>query len=180
MNICLEIWDDESTFVTYYGVRKEGAELNETDRFLLKYEKDERYKEAVQQLVSLLLNDIGERFGAKRVFFNRDEEGAFGLPPRGKIRVLDEGRVGYVELHYPEFPLRLYAMQVAGREDLVVLFGGGAKTSQKNIDSKGLHVAMQEAKMFARKIDLAIRSGEIRINGRKRCLEGDEEEIVLY
>jgi hypothetical protein len=174
VNIFVEKWDDEGSLVTYYTVRKEGASLSETDRFLLKYEKHPKYREAVQKLVQLILYDIGDRFGAKKVFFNRNEDGSFGLPPHGKIRL------AHIELHFPNFPLRLYAMRIAEREDMVVLFGGGAKVSQKNMDSRDLHIRMQEARVFAKRIDDALRSGEIWINETNRNLESDEEEILLY
>ncbi|MGL5892939.1 MAG: hypothetical protein ACRC3B_23815 [Bacteroidia bacterium] len=174
MNIFVEKWDDEGSLVTYYTVRKEGASETETDRFLLNYEKHPKYREAVQELVQLLLYEMGDRDGAKKVFFNRNEDGSFGLPPRGKIRL------AHIELHFPEFPLRLYAMRIAEREDMVVLFGGGAKTSQKNIDCRDLHISMQEARVFAKRIDEALRSGEIWVNETTRSLESDDEEILLY
>ncbi|HTF02638.1 MAG TPA: hypothetical protein VK826_01380 [Bacteroidia bacterium] len=172
----LELWDDECAKTTFYTVRKDGAEHNEMDKFLLKFRDKPGFEKAVRQLNALILLEIGGNYGAKEAFFNRPEEGSFGLPPKGTIRM------GQIRLRYKNFPLRLYAIRVEEREDLVVLFNGGAKESGTNIDSPELHHVMQEAKMFAKKITAALHEGAIEIdekNLKLRSADG-EEEIVIH
>jgi len=171
----LEIWDDECKKTTFYTVRKEDSDYNETDKFLLKFRSNPDLEKALKQLNALIIMEIGDKHGAKKAFFNRWEEGSFGLPPKGTVRV------GEITFDYPKFPLRLYAMRVMEREDIVVLFNGGAKESGTNIDSPELHHSMQEAKRFAKKIAEAIKEKTIIIDEKFRRLksaEGDEEIII--
>ena len=172
----LELWDDECRKTTFYTVRKDGAKLNETDRFLDKFRQMPEFLEAVQKLNAFVLEDIGNKYGAKKAFFNRPEEGTFGLPPKGEVRIHS------VKIRYSNFPLRLYAMRVNEREDLVVLFNGGAKESGTNIDSPLLHHVMQEAKVFAKKINEALADGCVIVDERSRMLSNanGKGEILIY
>lgn len=159
----LEIWDDETEKVTFYTVRWQDAELSETDKFFDKYEKIDQ--EATQKLLSLLLDAIGTDHGAIDVFFNRPEDGVFGLPPKGRITV-DE-----ITHYFPNFPLRLYALRINDREDLVVLFNGGTKTSQTNQESPDLNLKFKEAVSFGKRIDQALQEGMIVIDEESRTLK---------
>lgn len=169
----LEIWDDETDKVTFYTVRWQDAELSETDKFFDKYEKTDQ--EATQELLSLLLDAIGTDHGAVDVFFNRPEDGVFGLPPKGRITV-DE-----ITLYYPNFPLRLYALRINDREDLVVLFNGGTKSSQTNQESPDLNLKFKEAVSFGRRIEQALYEGMIVIDEKSRTLKSfnGSNEIVI-
>lgn len=119
-NFGLEIWDDESRLVTFYTIRVDGNEFSETDKFLRKYQNDPKYRDALEQLLSLLLDVMGEQQGAHPAFFTRRENRAQALPP-------SHAYFGEIELRYPQFPLRLFCYRV--NESLVILFNGSAKTA---------------------------------------------------
>lgn len=159
----LEIWDDETERVTFYTVRWQDADLSETEKFFEKHEKS--HKDAVQHLLSFLLDAMGTDHGAVDAFFNRPEDGVFGLPPKGRITV-DE-----IKLSFPNFPLRLYALRINDREDLVVLFNGGTKTSQTNQESPELNLKFREAVSFGKRIEQALRDGMIVIDEESRTLK---------
>lgn len=70
-------------------------------------------------LLSFLLDSIGKDHGAIDVLFNRFENEVTGLPDKGKVTI------GEIVFLFPNFPLRLYALRLNNRPDLVVLFNGG-------------------------------------------------------
>jgi len=114
----LEIWDDEASKCTFYTVRWEDARENETDKFFNKYDAKAELKNSTQQLLSFVLDSIGEDHGAIDSLFNRFENEVVGLPNKGKANV------GGIVFLYPNFPLRLYALRINNRSDIVVLFNG--------------------------------------------------------
>jgi len=154
----LELWDDEAAKCTFYTVRWEGAKESETDKFFNKYDANPELKKSTQELLSFILDSIGEDHGAVDALFNRFENEVVGLPNTGRVNVS-----GIVFL-YPNFPLRLYALRVKGRNDLVVLFNGGVKSAQTNQASKDLSLKWIEACQFARRIEEALKEGEINID----------------
>jgi len=142
--------------------------------FLRNINAIKEYKEATQELLSFVLESIGEDHGAIDVLFNRFENEVVGLPNKGKVTV------GEVVFLYPNFPLRLYALRVNNRSDVVVLFNGGVKSAQTNQMSKDLHFKWMEACRFARRIEEAVRNEEIGIDSRGRIISEDGvEEIYL-
>lgn len=169
----LEIWDDETERVTFYTVRWQGTELSETDKFFEKYYKID--EEATQKLLTLLIDAIGTDHGAIDEFFNRPEDGVFGLPPKGRITV-DE-----ITHYYPNFPLRLYALRINDRDDLVVLFNGGTKSSQTNQESPDLNLKFKEAVSFGKRIEQALYEGMIVIDEKSRTLKSfnGSDEIII-
>jgi len=74
----LEIWDDEAAKCTFYTVRWEDAEENETDKFFNKYDSIPEYKLSARQLLSFVLDSIGEDHGAIDALFNRYENEVMG------------------------------------------------------------------------------------------------------
>ena len=171
----LEVWDDESAKCTFYTVRWADAEQNETDKFFNKYDALTEWKEATKQLLSFVLDSIGEDHGAINALFNRFENEVVGLQNRGKVTV------GEIIFLFPNFPLRLYALRINDRSDLVVLFNGGVKSSQTNHGSRDLILKWREACQFARRIEEALRNNEIIVDKKKRRLYSDlgDEEIFL-
>src|SRR6202000_34844 len=99
-------WDDEAKKCTFYTVRWEDALQNETDKFFNKYDSINEFKKPVQQLLSFVLDSIGDDHGAVDLLFNRFENEVVGLPNKGKVNV------GGIVFLYPNFPLRLYALRV--------------------------------------------------------------------
>ena len=51
----LEIWDDEAAKCTFYTVKYDDVDTNETDLFFEKYDAIAEYKEANQELLSFVL-----------------------------------------------------------------------------------------------------------------------------
>jgi hypothetical protein len=168
----LEIWDDESAKCTFYTVKYDNIDTNETDLFFEKYDALADYKEASQMLLSFILYAIGEDHGANDVFFNRAENEVKGLPVQGKV-ILNE-----VTYHYPEFPLRLYALKIT--ENIVVLFNGGIKDGPTN-QTSSLNIEWRSACQFAKRIVMAIRDGTIIIDETNRKLTNYDgsDEIIL-
>lgn len=174
-NFVLEIWDDEGAKCTFYTVRWDEADDNETDKFFAKYDAVPELKSEVQQLLSFVLDSIGDDHGAIDTLFNRFEQEVTGLPNKGKVNV------NGIAFLYPNFPLRLYALRIKNRKDLVVLFNGGVKSAQTNQSSKDLNLKWIEACQFARRIEEALRDKEIIIDAKNRKLtaaNGDNEIIL--
>jgi hypothetical protein len=171
----LEIWDDEGDKCTFYTVRWQGARQNETDKFFNKYDAITRLKQFTQILLSFVLDSIGEDHGAIDILFNRFENEVVGLPNKGKANV-----DGIVFL-YPNFLLRLYALRVNSRPDLVILFNGGLKSARTNQESGDLNIKWMEACHFAVRIEEALRIREIIIDNKNRkILSADgSDEIFL-
>ncbi|GAC1310339.1 MAG: hypothetical protein NVSMB24_27370 [Mucilaginibacter sp.] len=176
MNIfALEVWDDEGKKCTFYTVRWEDSEENETDKFFNKQEAMPELKLATQQLLSFVLDSIGDDHGAVDALFNRPENQVTGLPNTGKVTIKQ------ILFAYPNFPLRLYALRINNRSDIVVLFNGGIKSAQTNQGSKDLHLKWVEACQFAKRIEDALKDGEIIIDENKRKIVSvdNDEEIFL-
>jgi hypothetical protein len=171
----LEIWDNEASKCTFYTVRLDEAEENETDKFFTKYNGKPEYKQYVQELLSFILDSIGEDHGAIDLLFNRFENEVVGLPNKGKVNV------GGIVFLYPNFPLRIYALRINDRPDLVILFNGGVKSAQTNQASRDLNFKWIEACQYAKRIEEAIRNKEIIIDYKKRVIvsANGEDEILL-
>jgi hypothetical protein len=171
----LEIWDDEGSKCTFYSVRWDDTEENETDKFFSKYDGKAEFKQATQLLLSFVLDSIGEDHGAIDILFNRFENEVIGLPNKGKVNV------GEIVFLYPDFPLRLYALRINNRSDLVVLFNGGVKSSRTNQGSRDLNLKWLEACRFAKRIEEALLKKEIIVDNKKRRLlaENGDTEIIL-
>ncbi|SFW85875.1 hypothetical protein SAMN05661012_05807 [Chitinophaga sancti] len=108
------------------------------------------------------MDSIGDDHGAIDLLFNRFENQVVGLPNQGKANL------GEVTFFYPGFPLRLYALRVNNRSDLVVLFNGGVKSASTTQASKDLNLKWREACQFARRIEEALQDREISIDLKKQ------------
>ncbi|HTI09701.1 MAG TPA: hypothetical protein VL832_14125 [Puia sp.] len=174
-NFTLQLWDNEASKCTFYTVRREDALESETDKFFNKYNAIPGLKKATQVLLSFVLDSIGEDHGAIDGLFNRFENEVVGLPNKGRVTV------GEIVFLYPDFPLRLYALRINNRHDLVVLFNGGLKSAATNQGSKNLYLKWIEACQFARRIEEALRDNEIIIDHKNRRIlsHNGEEEIYL-
>jgi hypothetical protein len=152
-NFALEIWDDESRYVTFYTVRRENETDSETDKFYTRFKDDPIYRPALEELTALIFDIIGDREGALDAFFRRQENKAAALPP-AKLKSLS--------LEYPNFPLRLFCFKVSER--IVILFNGGPKTAGTSQSSERLNFYFQNAQNFASRISDALRDGDIQID----------------
>jgi hypothetical protein len=171
----LEVWDDEGKKCTFYTVRWEDAADNETDKFFNKYDAVPELKLATQQLLSFVLDSIGDDHGAVDALFNRPENEVTGLPNTGKVKIQQ------LLFAYPNFPLRLYALRVNNRDDIVVLFNGGIKSAWTNQESKDIHFKWIAACRFAKRIEEALRDSEIIIDedNRRMLTAANDVEILL-
>lgn len=171
MNIfAIEIWDDESDKCTFYTVRYDDSEVNETDIFFEKYDALAEYKEATQELLSFVLLSIGNDHGAIDELFNRDENEVKGLPVQGKVKVNE------LTYHYPNFPLRLYALKITN--NIVILFNGGIKNDKTNQKSL-LHLEWRAACEFAKRINQALQDGTIIVDKKNRKLTNYDGSIEI-
>ena len=170
----LEVWDDEGKKCTFYTVRWEEAVENETDKFFNKYVAIPELRLATQQLLSFVLDSLGDDHGAIDALFNRPENEVVGLPNTGKVIIKQ------IMFAYPNFPLRLYALRIHNRNDIVVLFNGGVKSSWTNQESKDLHLKWVEACQFAKRIEGALNDEEIIIDEYKRkIVSGDARSDIF-
>jgi hypothetical protein len=168
----LEIWNDETEKVTFYTPKIEGATNSEMDRFLLRIEKIPDMQKPLQELLELIIETIGNEYGAIEAFFNRFENRVTALPPKGHIKICE------LELDYAGFPLRLYCLAVS--EELVILFNGGikdARTPQESTDV--ISAKYYEANEFAKRILTAINAGDIVASGRALTNYKGDKEIYL-
>ena len=173
MNIFeLEIWDDECEKCTFYTIRLEDAEKNETDLFFDNFYKLAQYKEQTQELLSFIIEAIGNNHGAVDEIFNRHENQVDGLPGKGKIKL------GEFNYFFPKFPIRLYALRIT--ENIIVLFNGGIKDGKTN-QTSSLHFKWIEACNYAKRIIEALNDGTITIDNQNRKLHNYDgsDEIVL-
>lgn len=77
--------------------------------------------------------------------------------------------------------MRLYALRINNRSDLVVLFNGGIKSAQTNQGSRELNLKWIEACRFAKRIEEALRNKEIIVDNKRRKILTDngDEEVFL-
>lgn len=173
MNIFeLKIWDDERRLCTFYTVQVDGNDTSETDRFILHLEHTE-HDGALGELLTYILEVMGDMHGAQKCFFNRDEHEVAGLPHKGKLEV------GEIMYHLPHFPIRLYALRVS--DHIVILFGGGVKDGATN-QSSSLHLRWVEACSMAKKIGDELKSDGIIIDEKNRKLTDADgnDSITIY
>jgi hypothetical protein len=167
----LEVWD-ESEKVTFYTVKNEESATSETDDFYDRFENSQ-YHESLEDLTSLIFDTIGSKYGAIDDFF-RPEDNVEAIPPKGNVLVEE------VELYYPQFPLRLYVYRIPQRYDIVILFNGGEKKGESNIDSGSLNMKFRDAKIYGKKIDEALKEGMIVVNEQKRRLEYFNGDLEIF
>lgn len=173
MNIFeLEIWNDECRSCTFYTVKNDSENYNETDKFLLKYSENPEYEEDAQTLLSFIIYSIGDEHGAIDELFNRYENEVTGLPSKGKISL------GELTYHYPSFSLRLYALKIT--DEIVILFNGGIKDGPTN-QTSSLNIKWIEACNYAKRILQALKEGEFQIDvtNRKLISHKGDNEIIL-
>lgn len=144
--------------VTYYTVSVEGKTYTEFDDFLHKIvQKPERNKE-LEHLVHFL-GKVGG-VGAHDRFF-KDEDSASRFMPWNKKFVS--------EFNY--FGLRLYCLKI--NERIVIIFNGCEKTAQVVKNCRNCSMIFREANQFARKIQQAIRDGDITVESDRLIFEHD-------
>lgn len=173
----IEKWHEDLR-CTIYSVRQDIDDedsYTEADKFFEKYgqSEDTTIKEAAQLLLQFVINEISKVHGAKVELFNRNEARAQALP-----YVVDRGSSKIFELNYfyKNFPLRLYCYRIS--DNILVLFNGGIKSSDKAQDSPDVSMKFHEAQGYASKIESAIIDKIITIEESKIIF--DDDTIILY
>lgn len=143
--------------VSFYTIRKEDEEESETDRFIGTFfdPKHPKFKTGYQAaLYDLLIwiEEIGKR--GMDVCSLRFENEANALPP-DQVR---DRNLFHLKASSP--PLRLYCIPI--RPDVMILCGGGVKTSQKLADSPDLRPHFLLANRLAKAITQKITEQDIR------------------
>ena len=173
-NFVLETFNDEFPLVTFYTVRKDDEKLSETDKFFKRFleTKSVQYREDFDEIVALI-KIMGEQEGATARFF-RFEEAAQAIPPKGVVTVRQ------ILISDGDNTLRLYCTRL--RHNIVVLFNGGIKSSQKVSDSPDLNLKFREAQSFTRKIDKAIQEKDILVDEKRGLLHSPNksDELLIY
>lgn len=171
-NYVVEIWNDEGAACTFYTVRWDDVQFNETDKFFEKYDALEEFEVANMELLNFVVKTIGEDHGDHDALFNREENEVIGLPVQGNVKISE------VSYHFPQFPLRIYALKIT--ENIVILFNGGVKDGSTNQESS-LNMQWREACQFARTIVEAIQDEIIIVKEEERKLlyYTGSEEIIL-
>ena len=168
----LQIWDDETEKVTFYSPRMEDSDYSEMDKFLLRIEKLPEMEGALQELLELVREVIGNNHGATKAIFNRFENNFIALPPKGSVKI------GEIEFHYKGFPLRLYCLPL--NEEAVILFNGGIKNADTVQESDDIiSTKFYEANEFTKKILKAIYARDIIVTGRTITDYNGNTEIYL-
>ncbi len=169
----LEIFDDAFELVTYYSVRWDESEENETNKFVLKYSTSESHLLYYQQIAALIA-DMGDRKGARKHYFKRHEDVASALPPKETFEV------NGIEIEFFRNPLRLYCTRI--NDQIVILFHGGLKSAQTAQLSTELSPKFRGAQYFARVIWQAVQDEMILINtvtNRITNFDGTDNDIIL-
>jgi len=163
----LVIYDSLGKKCTLYSVRWQDSELNETDKFFLRLQENEKLNKPLTDL-ALLLEYISEEKGALEDFF-RFENQAQALPSN---RALSE-----IEVKTRNFPLRLYCLKLT--DNLLILFGGGEKTANTAQEGK-TSMAFHEANLFAKRILKSLQDKDIYITTDERELRYFNGDIEIY
>lgn len=170
----LVLWDDEGAKCTFYTVLQDGQAETETDKFFAKHNDPNHpnYSD-MQVLAELVIEAVGNKYGAIDDFFTRDENLVYALPPKWTRKLVEIEQIG---IH---FPLRIYCYRIT--ESLVILFNGGVKESQKVQDSPDLSFKFREAQIFAARIEEALDKGMVLISEDGRTLTDykGNSEIIL-
>jgi hypothetical protein len=151
--------------VNYYTVHFENREHNEFKDFIVRHITKTEFEEQLNYL-----NKTLERFsrqGAKPHYFRH--EGAFhALPPPAR----------YLEFDLGNEQLRLYCLYVS--KNIVFLFNGGIKTTQKAQDCESVSGYFAEAGRLTAKIDAMINDGEIEFDtNRTKIINHQNFELWL-
>jgi hypothetical protein len=174
-NFVVESFADTYPRVKFYTVRWDETPLSETDKFFQRFletESLQNYREDFDEIVALI-KIMGEQVGAAERFF-RFEDAAQALPPKSTVYVRQ------LLVSDGQNTLRLYCTRL--RDNIVVLFNGGIKSSQKVSDSPDLTTKFREAQHFAKKIDKAIQEKDILMDEENGVLSAPNpsDEMLIY
>lgn len=169
----LQVWNDECEKCAFYTVQFLDKDQNETDEFFEKYFPVAKYEEDLNQLVSFIIEGIGNRHGAIDDLLNRHEGNISGLPNTGR-KIINE-----ICYHFPQFTFRIYALKIS--DEILVLLSGGIKDGPTN-QTSSLLPNWRLSTQIAEKIVDEINSGMI-INdyeNRRLLFHNGSSKIIIY
>jgi len=148
--------------VTYYSLTVNDEEKSLFEMFVDTYNHSDRHDDFVN--INRILGEMGNLHGARSRYF-RSENEAQALPT--------------FEVTNPKGVLRLYCTVLS--ENVVILFNGGIKTTQKAQDCPNVSAHFRLAIGFSKKLNEAIISKDIVIsnNIKNRLIISEDFEIVL-
>ena len=152
--------------VTFYSIRLENETYTEIEKFIIRFLDDEKYVDELQNLLALL-KIMGNEKGAIPILF-RDESEAQALPPERYHSIKQNLS------HFVDTNLRLFCLRISS--EIVILFNGGIKESQKTQDSPDLIAKFRFAQRACRAINEKIKDKDLKINNLQ--LIGDFELII--
>ena len=155
--------------VTYYTVRWDEVDSSETDKFIQKFQRSGLSKDFNE--IIALIEEIGNNRGAKDMYFRRYAGKASELPPLGIFEI------NSFEIAFFDNKLRLFCLKLS--QQVVVLFNGGKKESQKTQDSPDLNLPFYEAQIFTTKILRALQEGVILLKSNTLSSGYGDDEIIL-
>jgi hypothetical protein len=151
--------------VKYFSIRIEGNEVNEFYDFLNRMEDIKEIEDDLNNLL-VWIDEIGERYGAIKDRFFRNESiyaDVSALPPPRK-------QMEFSEIFVKN--LRLYCL--VANENVVFLFNGGIKTTDKAQNCPNVSQYIKQANLIAKKIDELYNEGEIRWSANSEDILFDE------
>ena len=152
--------------VTYYSIRFENDAYTEVEKFILRFQQDRKYQEELNNILALL-KIMGNEKGAIPIFF-RDESIAQALPPERNAAIKQD------LVHFIDADLRLFCLRVSN--EIVILFNGDIKESQKTQDSPKLLPKFRLAQKISKSINQKFTDKELASEGGK--LKGDFELVL--
>tara|TARA_R110002126_G_scaffold55819_6_gene149683 strand:+ start:577 stop:1101 length:525 start_codon:yes stop_codon:yes gene_type:complete len=159
--------------VAYYSVCLEDNDVTLYQEFVEKHTLENKNKlYHIQKWLQL----IGEKYGAQNRFFRNEAKNAdtSALPPIGKDR-----KPYYVEYGKKKANnLRLYCLKA--NPNVVFLFSGDIKTTQKAQDCPNVRKHFNLANILTKAIDNAFREGDIIWNEDCTLIKCDEDFILYY
>lgn len=170
-NFAVELFNGDGSVCKFYTVRYIDSDnddnLSETDKFFDKFFNVERFKQNIFDIVELI-DYIGNK-GANINLF-REERDFHAIPPK-------DIKLSKIEINIEKSSvLRLYCLRLT--ENVVILFNGDEKTSQKAQEGK-TSMVFNEAISFTQKINEALISKDIKIKRNKLVCSDNSEDIFL-
>lgn len=140
--------------IKYFSVCFEKAEVNEFFDFLNRMEDVEEIENDLSNLL-VWIEELGNNYGAQKRFFRNEAwiADVQALPPPSK-----QMKLKHIEVD----DLRLYCLVL--NENVVFLFNGGIKTTDKAQGCPNVGEYFKQANQLALKIDQFIKSGDIKWN----------------
>lgn len=148
--------------VTYYSLIVDDEEKSLFEKFVDTFNHSDRHEDFVN--INRILGEMGNLNGAKPRYF-RSENEAHALPT--------------FEVSNPSGVLRLYCTVLS--ENVVILFNGGIKTTQKAQDCPNVSGHFRSAIEFSKKLNKAMLAKDIIISDeiKNRLIISEDFEIVL-